>query len=70
MEEGGEVAGLECSGILGSAGPDSRAVTHTTAQDRNSVVIHFRMEEGAELQPQFDLIILKNYTTFWTDISV
>ena len=64
------VTRLECSGLLGSAGPDSQAVTHGQAQDNFSLQITFRPEEGAQLLPEFDIIILKNYTTFWTDITV
>ena len=63
-------ARLECSGLLGSAGPDTRAVTHSSASQNNLIQILFQPDLGSELMPDFDIIILKDYSTFWTDISV
>ena len=61
---------LECSGLLGSAGPLTRAVTHTSASQKNVLEIFFQPDLGSEILPRFDIIILQNYSTFWTDISV
>ena len=64
------MARLECSGILGSAGPDTMAVTHSHAGEKHDVQLLFRPEEGAELDPEFDIIVLRNYTTFWAGITI
>ena len=64
------MAKLECSGILGSAGLDTRAVTHSHAGEKHHVQLLFRPEEGAELDPEFDIIVLRNYTTFWAGITI
>ena len=63
-------ARLECSGLLGSAGPQTQAVTHSSASENNFLEIFFQPDLGSELSPQFDIIILHNYSTFWTDISL
>ena len=64
------VTKLECNGLLGSAGSDTRAVTHGQAQDNYNLQILFRPDLGSEFLPEFDIIVLKNYTTFWTDMTV
>lgn len=64
------VASIECNGKLGSDGPDTKAVTHIDSGDKSVVSIYFRPDEGVEQVPQFDIVILKDYATFWTDLSV
>ena len=62
-------AGMECSGLLGSRGPPHIAVTHTDSSDKQEVELVFQQEEGAQLEPHFDIVVLKNFTTYWTDIK-
>ena len=68
-EDSQTTARLECSGLLGSAGPETQAVTHRSASEKNVLQIFFLPDLGSELMPQFDIVILQNYSTFWTDIS-
>ena len=63
-------AKLKCSGLLGSAGPETRAVTHSSSSEKNLLEIFFQPDLGSEVLPIFDIIILQNYSTFWTDISI
>ena len=64
------VALLECNGLRGSNGPDTKAVTHTDSTDKQSVKIQFVPDDGAEMEPEFKIVILKNFTRFWTDIEL
>eukprot|EP00090_Calanus_glacialis_P018450 TRINITY_DN28632_c0_g1_i1.p1 TRINITY_DN28632_c0_g1~~TRINITY_DN28632_c0_g1_i1.p1 ORF type:complete len:157 (-),score=36.62 TRINITY_DN28632_c0_g1_i1:32-448(-) len=64
------VAVLECNGFLGSSGPDTKAVTHTDSSDKLSARIRFLPDEGVQLEPEFEIVILKNFTTFWSEIVV
>ena len=61
---------LECTGFLGSRGPDTKAVTHIDATNKLSVTIEFKPDEGALQEPIFEIIVLKNFTTFWTGLTV
>ena len=61
---------LECNGFLGSSGPDTKAVTHTDSSDKLSARIRFLPDEGVQLEPEFEIVILKNFTTFWSEIVV
>ena len=65
-----EVALLECNGFLGSNGPDTKAVTHIDSTNKQSVKIQFVPDDGAEMEPEFKIVILKNFTMFWSDIEV
>ena len=64
------VALLECTGFLGSNGPDTKAVTHIDSTNKQSVKIQFVPDDGAEMEPEFKIVILKNFTMFWSDIEV
>ena len=62
------VAKLECNGALGSDGADTKAVTHVDGGDKKMVNIYFQSDQGAEVVPEFEVIILKNYSTYWTEL--
>ena len=47
-----------------------QAVTHSHGGDKTLVKLVFRPEEGAELEPEFQVIIVRNYSTYWTGIEV
>ena len=47
-----------------------QGVTHSNGGDKNLVRLVFRPEEGAELEPEFQVIIVRNYSTYWTGIKV
>eukprot|EP00091_Calanus_sinicus_P025376 TRINITY_DN9657_c0_g1_i1.p1 TRINITY_DN9657_c0_g1~~TRINITY_DN9657_c0_g1_i1.p1 ORF type:complete len:152 (-),score=39.32 TRINITY_DN9657_c0_g1_i1:57-512(-) len=64
------VAVVECTGALGSAGPGTKAVTHTDSSEKEMVEIEFVPEDGDNMEPEFEIVIARNYTTFWTDIIV
>ena len=79
---------MECNGLLGSAGEDTKvtlvqmhfqfylsetllqAVTHSHGGDKSLVRLVFRPEEGAELEPEFRVIIVRDYSTYWTGIKL
>ena len=46
------------------------AVSHSHAGDKSLVRLVFRPELGAELEPEFRVIIVRDYSTYWTGISV
>ena len=65
------VALLACTGALGSAGPEYKAVTHTDSSEKQMVEIEFEPENpDHEEEPEFEIVILRNYHTFWTEIIV
>ena len=64
------VANVGCNGKLGSDGPETKAVTHIDSGDKSMVSIYFRPDEGVEQVPEFEVVILKDYATFWTDLSI
>ena len=45
-------------------------MTHSHGGDKSLVRLVFRPEEGAELVPEFQVIIVRNYSTYWTGIKV
>ena len=45
-------------------------MTHSHGGDKSLVRLVFRPEEGAELEPEFRVIIVKDYFTYWTGITV
>merc|ERR1711892_769031 len=53
------VALLDCNGFLGSNGPDFKAVTHLDSSDKYSVSIQFAPDEGVQLQPEFEIVVLR-----------
>ena len=67
---GDKVVEVECTGFLGSAGNNTRAVTHADSSNKYSAIIQFQQDEGAILEPEFDIVILRNFTTFWSNIRV
>ena len=66
------VAVVECTGALGlgSAGPGTKAVTHTDSSEKEMVEIEFVPVDGDKMEPEFEIAIVRNYTTFWTLIMV
>merc|ERR1712034_51632 len=64
------VAVVECTGALGSAGPGTKAVTHTDSSEKEMVEIEFVPEDGDNMEPAFEIAIVRNYSTFWTGIMV
>ena len=64
------VSGLECTGKLGSAGPEYRAVTHVDGGDKTVVRVHFTPDEGVEQEPEFEIIVLKDYSTYWSNLLI
>ena len=47
-----------------------QAVTHSHGGDKSLVRLVFRPEEGAELEPEFRVIIVRDYSTYWTGIKL
>ena len=70
VSPGGPALALACTGLLGSAGADTKAVTHSSAEDKAAVRLVFRPDQATELQPVFSLAIVQQYDTYWTDIEV
>ena len=46
-EDSQTTARLECSGLLGSAGPETQAVTHRSASEKNVLQIFFLPDLGS-----------------------
>ena len=61
---------VECTGKFNSDGPDTVAVTHSGPEDKNMVQIVFEQAEGAEQVPEFEVIIVKEYSKYWTDMHI
>ena len=65
-----DVAKVECTGFLGSSGPDTKAVSHKDSSNKMSARIQFMLDTGTLVEPNFDVILLKNFSTFCTDIKL
>jgi len=61
---------VECNGFLGSSGPDTTAVTHSHSADKTEVNIRFSPDDGVQQETHFEIVILKNFTTFWSGIVI
>merc|ERR1719234_860273 len=65
-----DIVSLSCDGSLGSKGAEFSAVTHSSAGSKCALKIFFTSAEGAQQTPEFIVSIVKDYGTYWTEISV
>jgi len=66
----GDLRILECTGEKHSLGPQFKAVTHRNPKQKSNVEAVFRKAQNSQAEPEFDVIIVRHYATFWTGIKV
>jgi len=70
FEVSGDLRILECTGESDSLGPEFKAVTHSHPKEKTNVEAVFKKADNSQAEPEFDVIIVRHFDTFWTGIPV